>query len=252
VVIDAHTHLFPNTAQNDAYLQECRRAGVDRVCAFLTSLRSTGKVAENANRWAIDLHERYPHMVIPFARVDATEGRTAVDELTRCVEKHAMRGVKLTFHIPATDPILFPVVERTIELQVPILFHAYMDRDRRPSRMEAQPDESSANDIAWLARRYPEAKIIMSHYNLGDWEYGIKAVRDVPNVYPCTSGTGVDAGSIEMGVREVGPERVIFGTDNALHAGLGKIHGADISEAHKQMILGENLERLLTASVVSH
>ena len=246
MVIDVHTHLFADEAQNEAYLQECRRAGIDRVCAFLTSLSSTGKVADNANHWAAELHERHPDMVIPFARVDAREGQVALDELTHCVEAHGMRGLKLTFHILATDPVLFPVVERTIELRIPILFHAYMDRDRRPDRMDVQPNESSANDVAQLARRYPEAMIVMSHYNLGDWEYGLKAVKNVPNIYPCTSGSGVDAGSIEMGVNEVGPERIVFGTDNLIYAGLGKIHGAEIGADAKQMILGRNLEQLLT------
>jgi predicted TIM-barrel fold metal-dependent hydrolase len=108
------------------------------------------------------------------------------------------------------------------------------------------PGESDAMEVVELARRFPEAMIIMAHFNLGDWEYGIKAVKSTPNIYPCTSGSGIDADSTEMAVGEVGAERVIFGTDNSIYASLGKIYGAHISDRDRRLIFGENLLRLLT------
>lgn len=247
MIIDVHPHLFWNQEENEAFLSDCLRAGIDRICAFLSSACSTGRRSDNPNRVALELRNRHPETVIPFARIDPTEGPAALAELTRCVEEHGMRGLKLTVHVKATDPVVFPVVERCIELKIPILFHVYPDRERRPERLAraGSANETSALDLVALAERYPEAMLVMAHYNLGDWEYGLKAVKDAPNIYPCTSGTGVDSGSIEMGVREVGADRVIFGTDNAICGCLGKVYGAKIGAADRRLILGENLLRLL-------
>jgi predicted TIM-barrel fold metal-dependent hydrolase len=121
-----------------------------------------------------------------------------------------------------------------------------MDRERRPDRLARNPNETSALELAELARRYPEAMIVMSHYNLGDWEFGLKAVKNTPNIYPCTSGSGLDAGYVEAGVREVGAERIIFGTDNCICGGMAKIRNAEITDKERRMIFGKNLYKLLT------
>ncbi|MBN1674799.1 MAG: amidohydrolase family protein [Kiritimatiellae bacterium] len=246
MIIDVHAHLFRDQAYNRAFLAECRKAGIDKICAFLSGMESTGKLADDPNRQALDLREADAESVIAFARVDPTEGEAAVTELARCVAECGMRGLKLSYGVKATDPRLFPLIEKTVELRIPILFHAFMGRPFRPERDDRNPSESDVLDIVALARRFPAAMIIMSHYNLGDWAYGIKAVKSTPNIYPCTSGSGIDSGSIEMGVGEVGADRIIFGTDNLIYAGLGKIYGAHISERERELIFGENLRRLLT------
>jgi predicted TIM-barrel fold metal-dependent hydrolase len=52
-----------------------------------------------------------------------------------------------------------------------------------------------------------------------------------------------------MAVRELGAERVLYGSDapgRSFASQLAKVHGADIPEDAKRLILGENLKRLLT------
>ena len=246
MIIDVHAHLFRDRDYNESFLAECRRAGIDKICAFLSGGVSTGRIEDEPNREALELRGAHPESVIAFARVDHAEGEKAVKQLEYCVEELNMRGLKLSFTVKATDPTLFPIVDKAAELKIPILFHAFMGRDTRPERDGRFPGESDAMEIAELARRFPEAMIIMAHFNLGDWEYGIKAVKSTPNIYLCTSGSGIDADSTEMAVREVGAERVIFGTDNSIYASLGKIYGAHISDQDRRLILGENLLKLLT------
>lgn len=245
MIIDCHAHLFYDEEKNERFVKQSRRAGVDKLCAYLSGGCSDGWVADDPNRTVIELRERWGDMIIPFVRVHADDGQAALDELDRCVLERGFRGLKLSFKVKATDPAIFPVVEKTIELRVPILFHAYMNRERLPERPVRNPEESSASEVAELARRYPEARIVMTHYSLGDWEYGLKVLRDVPNVFPSVSGSSADSGATEMGVAVVGASRVIFGTDNCIHAALGKVLGADISEKEKRMILGENMLGLL-------
>lgn len=246
LVIDAHLHLFEDPEENERILIQCKNAGIDKICAFLSGACSTGAVKDDPNRIVMQLRQRYPKDVIAFARADANDGPKAIEELTRVVEEHNFRGLKQSFKVRASDPAIFPLVEKTIDLKIPILFHAFMDKERRPDRQARNPGETSAMELAELARRYPEAMLVMAHYNLGDWEFGLKAVRDTPNVFPCTSGSGLDAGYIEAGVREVGAERIIFGTDNSICGGMAKIQNAQITDAQRRMIFGDNLYRLLT------
>ena len=56
------------------------------------------------------------------------------------------------------------------------------------------------------------------------------------------------AGYTEMAVRELGAERVLYGSDasgRSFASQLAKVFGADIPESAKRLILGENLKRLL-------
>ena len=245
MIIDVHTHLFEDMAYNHAFVEECRKAGIDKICAFLTGMAS-GKAEEDPNRVVFELRKDHPDVVIALGRADHSEGQKALDYLERAVEEHDVRGLKQSYTIRASDPTLYPLIEKTIELKIPVLFHTFMGKPARPERAGSYPGETDVLELVDLARRYPEAMFIMAHYNLGDWEYGIKAVKSVPNIYPCTCGSGVDTDSTEFGVREVGAERIIFGTDNCIYASLGKIHGADLSDRERQLVLGENLLELLT------
>ena len=54
---------------------------------------------------------------------------------------------------------------------------------------------------------------------------------------------------MEMAVRELGAERIIYGSDafgRSFASQLGKVMGAEIPESAKRLILGENLRRILT------
>jgi hypothetical protein len=52
-----------------------------------------------------------------------------------------------------------------------------------------------------------------------------------------------------MGVRELGAERVVYGSDaggRSFASQLAKVMGAEIPETARKLILGANLRRLLT------
>jgi predicted TIM-barrel fold metal-dependent hydrolase len=63
------------------------------------------------------------------------------------------------------------------------------------------------------------------------------------------AGFDPTSGSVEMAVRELGAERVIYGSDAAgrsFASQLAKVMGADIPEPARRLILGENLRQMLT------
>ena len=69
---------------------------------------------------------------------------------------------------------MFPVIELAISLGVPILHHAGHHHHFVPE----QPHISDGGNLAELARRYTEARLICAHIcGEGDWEWTIKALR---------------------------------------------------------------------------
>ena len=85
--------------------------------------------------------------------------------------------------------------------------------------------------------------------SLRGFERGIRAIRGLKNVYADLAGSDPCAGFTEMAVRELGAERVIYGSDaggRSFSSQLAKVFGANIPESAKKLILGENLKRLMT------
>ena len=247
-ILDCHFNLLrDDPGRTERFVAESRAAGVSGGCAFLSGSSSDGRLADDPNRDPMELRRRHPDFVLPFARVHPDDGDRAVRELRRLVADEAFVGLKLSVNNCVRDPRYMPILQAAADLKIPVLIHAFMGRRFRPERDDHAPLENDVLDVVAVAAKAPDVKIVMAHYNLGDWEYGLKAVRDVPNIYPSTSGTGVDAGSVEMGVRLCGAKRIIFGTDGvaALPAALGKVLGAKISERDRALIFGENLRRLL-------
>ena len=104
---------------------------------------------------------------------------------------------------------------------------------------------SDGGHLAELARRYPEVMLICAHISGGgDWEWTIKALRHASNVLLDTSGSVTDAGTVEMAAAVVGADRLVFGCDSSMTAGVGKLRGANLSAHDKEKILGGNMMRL--------
>ena len=77
---------------------------------------------------------------------------------------------------------------------------------------------------------------------------GIRAIRGEKNVLIETSGFDATAGFLERAVRELGANRILFGShlpSRSLGTELGKVLGAELTEADKQRILGTNFRQLL-------
>jgi hypothetical protein len=107
-------------------------------------------------------------------------------------------------------------------------------------------------DLAELAARHPRATLICGHSG-GDWERGLRVIRPHRNVYADLAGGDPTSGITEMAVRELGAERVIYGSDvggRSFASQLAKVFGADIPEAAKKLIIGQNLKRLLKPILV--
>lgn len=248
-VIDCHAHLTHHGSadyeQRDRKLIEAAdKLGIDRLCCSILTPKkpSTAEGFRECNAWLAEAIERLGDRVLGYCYVNPGCGRDALDEIRRYVEEHGFIGVKLYNEHVCTEPVLYPLVELTIELCVPILHHAGHGHYPFPG----QPNISDGGHLAELGKRYPEARLICAHVGGGgDWEWTIKALRHAPNVFLDTSGSVVDEGIVEMAAQVLGVDRLLFGCDMSMTAGVGKIRAARLGPEDKQKILGGNMMRLL-------
>ncbi len=248
VIWDVHGHLSTpgNTpAERIANLLTfADRMGIERVVVFMgypwVDDPSPDEVRRQ-NDQAVQAMESSRGRALGFVYLNPTHTQESLDELDRCVRDGPMVGVKLWVAIRCHDKCLDPIVERAAELKAPILQHTW-------SKITGNlPGESTADDLAALAARHPRASFIAAHTG-GDWESGIRAIRGTTNVTAEICGSDPTAGVVEMAVRELGAERVMYGSDFAgrsFASQLAKVLGADVPEQSKRLILAGNLRRML-------
>lgn len=244
MIIDCHAHL-QGAGIEDELVEACAALGVEKMCfsslGRTWSYEPTPDIFIGANNDVAECMRRYPDLVLGFCYLNPMYEDESLAEMSRCIEDLGMVGVKLWVAAYADYPGVYPIVERATRYGVPVLQHAWHKATGN------LPHESKPTHVATLARRYPEADIIMAHI-AGDWERGIEAVRDCPNVLVDTSGSIVEMGMIETAVEALGAERVLFGSDAHgadLSVTVAKILGADISEPDKALVMGGNMDSIL-------
>jgi uncharacterized protein len=248
-VIDAHNHLNyhdrPTWADDDRKVVEAAdKLGIDQLCcSILPPERPTTLEGYRlCNQWLAEGIKRFPGRILGYCFVNPGYGQQAVDEVRRYVEGHGFIGVKLYNDYRITDPAVAPILELAAKLRIPILHHAG-HTSWLPS---PQTGISDAGHIAQAARAFPGTTLICAHIcGGGDWEWSIKALRDSPSVYFDTSGSVADEGTVELAVRTLGADRVLFACDLSMTTSVGRIRGADIGETERRKLLGENMQHIL-------
>jgi predicted TIM-barrel fold metal-dependent hydrolase len=248
VVWDVHGHLnAPGETPSeriDNLLPFADRIGIERLIVFMgyPFLEDpTPDEMRRQNDQVLEVVEHCGGRVLGFVYLNPNHTQASLQEIDRCLGDGPLVGVKLWVALRCHDERLDPLVQRATELHAPILQHTWYKITGN------LPGESTAADLASLATRHPEARFIAAHTG-GDWELGIRAIRSTPNVAAEICGSDPTAGMVEMAVRELGAERVIYGSDFAgrsLASQLAKVVGADIPEQAKRLILAGNIQRML-------
>lgn len=141
----------------------------------------------------------------------------------------------------------------------PIVDHArtifeFAARHRALVLTHSSEQNSQARDFIPWANSFPEVRLILAHIGCG-WDgnltHQVRAIQQSRhgNVFADTSSArSIVPGLIEWAVREVGADRVLFGTDTPLyHTGMqrARIELAELSDEAKRLILRDNAIRLL-------
>jgi predicted TIM-barrel fold metal-dependent hydrolase len=172
----------------------------------------------------------------------------SLDAIERWLGDGPMRGVYFagggSAAVTCTHPNFDQLIERIAALNGLIMQHTWFKTAGKEG-----PGESTPSELAQVAQRYPAVKFICAHAG-GEWERGLRAVREQDNILVETSGFDSTAGFMEMAIRELGAERIVFGShlpSRSLGTELAKITAAEITFEVKKKILGQNLRDLLGA-----
>jgi hypothetical protein len=183
-----------------------------------------------------------PDMYVPFCFVNPENPDSANRaEIGRRVREQGFRGVKLLATVNARDRRLDPIMESARDLGVPLLHHSWYNT------LDEGTAQSNPGDIAELAARFPEVRIVMAHLG-GARVRGILDIRPHENVSVDTSGSQPLGELLEYAVQLLGADRVVFGSDapgRDFSAQLGRVWGARLREADRRKILYRNAKRLL-------
>jgi len=241
MIVDAHVHIGKSTrlqidVDGEHLVRVADEMSFDKICC--TDLTALFYDMHEGNELLYREMKRFPDRIIGYASLHSTRfGTEALEELDRCANDYGMRGLKIysTPQMSIAEPATIPILEKTVELGFPILAHA------------------TPHECEYLMAAVPECKLMMAHaaaqpFAQGDWNRAIMAAKRFPNLYLETASSTIDTGFLETCVRELGPEKIIFGTDIPLldpYFQLSKIRDTNIEPDQLGKILGGNILRLM-------
>jgi len=238
---DAHTHIGFNDpdgrrATASEIIGGLDAAGQHRALVF--AMHEPDGYAP-ANDRVLDAAQRSDGRLLALARISPHHD-DAVAEARRCLRAGA-RGFKLH---PRSDAFALPhpavehVVAIAAEGRMPVLFHAGRGI---PHLGEAVVD---------LARRHPDARLILAHAGISDLSWIAAAAHDLPNLFFDTSWWMVS--DLLALFTMVPPARILYASDMPYGPGLMsaflflRVSGAvGLGEAARREIAGAQLARLM-------
>src|SRR6266852_8901765 len=211
---DIHCHLTdaPGATPEErltAIVNLMDRMGIERVMLSLgypLLMDPPPAQLREENDQVLRAIKRWPDRAYVFVYLNPNYLQASLDEFDRCVRDGPMVGVKLLVAKRCSAPELDPIVERATALNAPIMQHTWLKVGGN------EPGESTPYDIVELAARHPGARLICGHTG-GDWELGLRVVRSSKTLCVELAGSHPTAGFMEMAVRELGAERIIYGSD---------------------------------------
>jgi predicted TIM-barrel fold metal-dependent hydrolase len=250
-IIDVHTHPIlrddhRGRAGAEQLMARARAHGIRHLVVLgdvLAFGRSpTAAQIRQINDETHDLMRRRPGFVTGFCHLNPTLGARAVRlEIARGVAR-GFRGLKLEIANNAADAVMRPLMEEARRLNLIVLQHAWSMTKIGERAFHTDPE-----DVATLARRFPDVRIIMAHLT-GCGVRGVQAVKACPNVVVDTSGAAPEAGIVEYAVEQLGADRILYGSDAPIRdfgVAIARITGSRLDPATKQKILHDNAAALL-------
>lgn len=277
MIIDAHTHIFPDTVQKDRtpffsgepefkllYDSEKSRIctadelirvmdahKVDRsvICGFPWRNPDTAKLN---NDTVIRAVEDYPDRLWGLACFDVTWAGAA-DETQRCLDLGLCGAGELAFYLSGIDDAALDVLEPVMNVlqnngNLPCMIHTNEPVGHTyPGKTPVTPEQ-----IWRLAQRFPDNRIILAHWGGGIFLYHLmkKQAKEVlKNIWYDTAASPFlyDAGIYDTAVSCGVISKLLFGTDYPLlppdryYRDLSESH---LTEEHKAMVLGSNARPL--------
>lgn len=251
---DLHCHLLNVAGRTPdekmaELLEIADRHRIEKLCLFFSrTWAATPTVDELVadNEYVLQALAHWSERAFGFCYVSGQHAEASVREIDRHIANGPMVGIKLWVAQRASADELDAIIAKAAQHQAVIFQHTWFKQNGTQLAGESTP-----LDLVALARRHPDTHFICGHAG-GQWELGIRAIRGEPNISIELAGSDPTAGFTEMAIRELGPQRVIFGSDvsgRSFASQLAKVTSARIPEATKRAIFKDNLARLINRAL---
>jgi predicted TIM-barrel fold metal-dependent hydrolase len=277
MIIDAHTHLFPEEVQKKRaffcrldegfrIIYENRRARLASLEDLLRAMDRDGVeqsvicgfpwkdpvLCREGNDFLLHCWRQVPGRLVPFGCPPLRPPRLAEAELVRCLAL-GMRGIgELAFYQREISPRdirrLSSILRPLSGTGIPLLLHA-----NEPVGHD-YPGKSlkDLRPVYQLLLALPDTNIILAHWGGGFFLYELmpEVARAAQRVYYDTAASPFLYRSLiyRIALKIVGPERILFGSDYPLlppSRYFDEFKGIRLSERDQTLIKGRNAQRLL-------
>jgi predicted TIM-barrel fold metal-dependent hydrolase len=233
MLIDCHSHLWCENSRADWRWFEAEAEGALPVERFVAQLEkepvdhfiisdgsselTTPESLAKANAGVAEAVRLAPGLVSGLCQANPHLLDESLSEIDRHVARGGLVGIgELCQYIlgyETDEPSVFPIIERAIELDVPVLVHA--------------SEKAHTDGIDRLAARFPEARLIMAHIGgMYNWPEGLRVAARHDNLWVDTSGfVMLRPGAMARTLKELGAGKVVFGVDYPLVIA-GPLHAA--------------------------
>lgn len=276
MIIDAHTHIFPESVCDhretyfdgeapfrllydspksrlvtaDELIASMDMHGVDKSVTFGFPWKKAAYFQEN-NDAVLASVNKYPDRLIGLCCVDMYHP-DAVKEVERCLDAGLSGVGELAFYQSGIEPealkMLDPVMALCREKRVPVMIHT----NEPVGHLYPGKTPNTLAQIYNLAKTFPDNIIILAHWGGGIFFYSLlkKEVRDtLQHIYYDTAASPfLYTPEIYNAAKNMaGADKILFGTDYPLlppERYFREFEIAGLSEADKKLICGENAARL--------
>lgn len=258
---DTHFHAFyysrsdpvAGYRQNNFYVE---RMGIERSISLEVGGTLDAPLKPSPHDDALrDILEKEKHRLSGITPIDPGFPDESCAKMEKWIRNGPCIGIKYVGGnakgVPCSHPNNDPIIRLAADLNATVYIHTWLKiggTPRLPGR-DNNPGESTPMDVAKLAQRFPSVPLICGHSG-GDWELGIRAIRPYKNVSLEFAGSDPHSGSVELAVRELGVDRVVWGghgPSRSYATELGKVLDADLSRADRMKIFGGNFRKMAAA-----
>lgn len=254
MIIDSHLHLPPREKDRSfedskrVLLKDLKKNSVDYAILIPDNVPGSGIGDLDI---ALELAKDNRQLFV-MGTINIFKGREAVlRKLGSLFDSKRIVGIKI---FPGHDPIyptdtrLGPVYALCVKYDLPIVIHTGWNSNN--------PQVAKYNDpkhIVKIAGKFPQLKIVISHYFWPEVEYCHSVTKPFENIYFDTSALADSEVIRETGIEKIRevlvltanerPDNVLFGTDYAMcsiEEHIELINSLDISRAQKEEIFCRN------------
>jgi predicted TIM-barrel fold metal-dependent hydrolase len=247
LVIDSHAHMSHEGGNGVGYMPQKQShisgiinrnklMGIDKIC--ISSWLAIGVDYEEGNKIVLDAIKQFPDQVIGYAALDPNYITDWDEEIRRVHEEYKFKGLK-PYKPKTMTPYNSPKYNKW-----------YQYANERNLFCLNHPVDNFKNEMLDAAGKYQNMSFLLAHSGWC-WRAArehVEIAKERSNTFLEITYTAVTYGSIEYMVKEVGAEKVLFGTDQPMRDPIpqfGWVAYSHLTGEEKKKILGLNMQKII-------